>query len=140
MAGKPQQPKSYKLTPKEKIMADTFLNSGKKISKVKAVMAAYPNASYVSARSMAGENFAKPRIQAYLADHDMESQQTIIEMQKQREDKRLAFDAARDIQDRIHGKSKQMVEVNSTAISLTIDLSGGAESLSNALESGETGI
>lgn len=124
----------YKLTPKQKIMADTYLNSDRKISKTKAVQIAYPNVSNdVSAASMAYENFRKPQVQAYLRDHEVEAQQTIIEMQQQREDKRLAFDAARDIQDRIHGKAKQMVEVNSTAISLSIDLSGGVLSPSKAL-------
>ncbi len=124
----------YKLTPKEKLMADTYLNSNKLISKTKAVQIAYPNVkNAITAGAMASQNFKKLRIQAYLADHDVDSQQTIIEMQQQREDKRLAFDAARDIQDRIHGKAKQMVEVNSTAISLSIDLSGGVLSPSKAL-------
>ncbi|SRR6266542_1796458 len=125
------------LTAKEKIMADAFLNSGKKISKVKAVMEAYPNANYVSARSMAAENFAKPRIQAYLADHEEEAQQTIVEMMNQRDDKRLALDAAKDIQDRVHGKAKQMVEVNSTSVSMSIDLTGGAVVASKAPETKE---
>lgn len=126
------------LTAKQKIMADAYLNSEKKISKTKAVQAAYPNVrDRITAGVMAHENFNKPNVQAYLADHDEESQQTIIEMQKQREDKRLAFDAARDIQDRIHGKSKQSVEVNSTSINLSIDLSGGILSPSKASEAKE---
>lgn len=134
MSKSPKDVPAFKpLTPKEKIMADTWLKAEKKISKTKAAQVAYPTATYDSARQLAASGFAKPHVQAYLADHDQEAQQTIVEMMQQREDKRLAFDAARDLEDRIHGKAKQQVEVNSTSVSMTIDLTGGVLSPSEAL-------
>lgn len=134
MSKSPNDVPAFKpLTPKEKIMADTWLKAGKRISKTKAALEAYPNAGYESAKVLAHRGFSKANVQAYLANHDEEAQGTIVEMMQQREDKRLAFDAARDLQDRIHGKAKQQVEVNSTSVSMTIDLTGGVLSPSEAL-------
>lgn len=80
-----------------------------------------------AARVETARVLAKPSVQAMLSEFDVESQATIVEMMNQRDDKRLAFDAAKDIQDRVYGKAKQSVEVNSTSISLSIDLSGQSQ-------------
>lgn len=139
--GKDNTALAKKLTAKEKIMADTFLNSGKTISKTKAVLAAYPNVKPSSAGAVAYQNFNKLHVQAYLANADDESQGVIVKSMQQLTDRRLAFDAAKDIQDRLHGKATQRVEAQSTSVKLMIDLSGqGVPELpqqgSQALDSG----
>lgn len=116
-----------KLTRKQKAFADELLKD-KKLSATQAILRTYnvtPKGS--TARTIAAQNLAKPSIQAYLSTHDHESQLTIVEMMKQREDKRLAFDSARDIQDRLHGKATQRTEVKTTGITLNLDLTSSLE-------------
>jgi phage terminase small subunit len=114
-----------KLTRKQKAFADTLLDNPK-MSATQAALKTYGKpdkpATYNTARDIASENLSKPHIQLYLQNHDYESQSTIVEMMKQREDKRLAFDAAKDIQDRVHGRATQRVEQHTEGITLHIDL------------------
>ena len=119
--------KQPKLTRKQQAFVNELLQDTK-LSATQAAMRTYGTTdkpmSYDTARAVAAENLTKPSIQQYLSDHDFDSQTTIVEMMKQREDKRLAFDAARDVQDRIHGKATQRVETVNTGINLSIDLTG----------------
>lgn len=109
------------LTRKQKAFADTLLNNPK-MSATKAALQTYNTTKDYVAKNIASENLTKPNIQSYLAKHDNTAQHTIVEMMNQREDKRLAFDAARDIEDRVHGKATQRVEQHTTGVSLVIDL------------------
>lgn len=116
---------SPKLTRKQKAFADELLND-KKLSATQAALRTYGKTAqpttYRTARQIATENMAKPSIQSYLNSHDYESQAVIVKSMTQEADKRLAFDAARDIQDRLHGKATQKVEQTSTGVTLVIDL------------------
>lgn len=112
----------YKLTRKQRAFADKLLDNPK-MSATQAVRETYNIKQEGStARTMAAQNLAVPSIQQYLNSHDYESQSTIVEMMKQREDKRLAYDAAKDIQDRIHGKATQKVEQTTVSLSFGMDL------------------
>lgn len=74
------------------------------------------------AESIASENLRKPAIMLHLQNHSAEAELRVLEMMKQDEDKRLAFDASRDILDRVHGKATQRVEQQSTSVNISIDL------------------
>lgn len=93
------------LTRKQKVFADALLDNPK-LSATKAALRAYDTTRGTAAQ-IGMENLLKPTVQLYLEQHDYESQSTIVEMMNQRTDKRLAFDAAKDIQDRVHGKAMQ---------------------------------
>lgn len=111
-----------KLTRKQKAFADKLIDNPK-MSATQAILQTYNVKSEGStARTVAAQNLAKPSIQAYLDKHDYESQTIIVKTMKQTDDKRLAYDAARDIQDRLHGKAKQSIETTTTGVTLTIDL------------------
>lgn len=71
---------------------------------------------------MGNENLSKPNILMHLQNHSAEAEVRVLEMMKQDEDKRLAFDASRDILDRVHGKATQRVETQSTSVNISIDL------------------
>jgi phage terminase small subunit len=112
-----------KLTRKQSAFVQYLLENPKD-SATKAAIAAYNVTTPHSAEVMAQENMRKPAIMAVLADHAIEAENTVVEFMKQRDDKRLAFDASRDLLDRTHGKATQRMEVQSTAVSITIDLTG----------------
>lgn len=71
---------------------------------------------------MGNENLSKPNILMHLQNHSTEAEIRVLEMMKQDEDKRLAFDASKDILDRVHGKATQRIEQQSTSVNISIDL------------------
>jgi hypothetical protein len=113
-----------KLTRKQKVfvkhLIDNPTSSGKE-----AAMKAYNTTTDLAARSIASENLTKPNILAVLQGYDQIAQETIAELALQREDKRLAFDASKDILDRIHGKATQNIKSTSVTAAITLDLTGG---------------
>jgi len=120
-------PAQRPLTRKQKLFADTLIQNPK-LTGTEIVQEIYNTSTKNAATVIASDNLTKANIQLYLAKHDVQAQETITEMMLQREDKRLAFDAAKDIQDRLHGKAKQAVDINSTSVSLTIDLTSALDS------------
>ena len=110
-----------KLTRKQKAFAD-FLKNNPKASATEAAAQTYNVSTRKSAEVIASENLGKPEIQAYLAKADDHSQMVILQSMYSK-DERLAFDAARDVQDRLHGKATQRVEQHSTSVNLNLSLS-----------------
>jgi phage terminase small subunit len=110
-----------KLTRKQKAFVKYALEHPKE-SFTEAAVQSYNVINRHSAKVIAAENLTKPVIQTLLLEADQDSQMTIKEMMQQRQDKRLAFDAARDIQDRLHGKATIRQEVKSQTVSVNINL------------------
>lgn len=106
-----------------------------KISATEAAARSYDVTSRMTAGAIASENLQKPQIQQILRNHAEMAEQRIATLMKQDDDKRLAFDAARDIQDRVHGKATQRVEQATTTVKFTIDLS--SPSLPDSVIDGE---
>ena len=110
-----------KLTRKQASFVKELL-SDSKISATQAVKKTYNVTSDGSARQLASENLTKPSILMHLQNHSTEAEIRVLEMMKQDDDKRLAFDASKDILDRVHGKATQRVETQSTSVNISIDL------------------
>lgn len=120
-----------KLTRKQKAFADALLNDNK-ISATQAVIdAGYDVKDRHIARQIAGENFQKPAIQAYLDIHAQQATDTVLEIMSLSRSKAddsshatVALRAAQDILDRKHGKAVQQVETRSVGVTIAIDLTG----------------
>lgn len=113
--------KSIKLTRKQKAFADELVANPKQ-SATKAVLKTYnvkPIGS--SARTIAAQNLAKPSIQLYLDKHVQKAKNRVVELiDSDKED--IALRASDSILDRTLGKATQRTEVQTTGVTLTIDL------------------
>lgn len=110
-----------KLTRKQKAFADELL-ADKKISATEAIVRAYNVEDRNTASVMGVENLRKPSIIAYLDQHVQMAKSRVVELASQDEDKRLSFDASRDILDRTLGKATQKIETQNTSINLVISM------------------
>lgn len=74
--------------------------------------------------STVSEILHKPKTLAYLESKTAEAEQVIVQTMSNKKDRRLAFDAAREVLDRTHGKAVQKTEVSGNFLNVNIDLSG----------------
>lgn len=110
-----------KLTRKQQAFVRHLLDNPKD-SATEAARQAYNVSSDNSASLIASENLRKPQIMAYLENYSTKAEHTIVKHMVQDKDKRLSFDAARDILDRLHGKATQRQEVKSTSVTVNVNL------------------
>jgi phage terminase small subunit len=112
-----------RLTRKQKAIADIIM-ADKKISGTQAALdAGYTkNGSRHVARQLARETLQNPAVLAYMNKASDEAEHRIIGLMKQRKNNRLAFDASKDILDRVHGKAVQKSEVKSQSIQVNVNL------------------
>jgi len=134
---------SLKLTRKQKAFADTLL-ANPKMSATQAAHLTYNSINKKTSSVIATENLAKPSIQVYLEKHADTALQDNIEIAKYAKeygmtgDKQgasyasVAMNINKDILDRTYGKAKQQVDINSTAVSLTIDLTSALSGEENS--------
>lgn len=95
--------------------------SQKKKNATQAYKVVHPDASDVTARTNAYKLLQKPASQIYLQEHISKAKETIVElMSSDKDDIRLR--SAVDILDRTHGRATQRTEVQTTGITLNIDL------------------
>lgn len=125
---------NIKLTRKQKAFADHLLNNPKD-SATKAVQATYDTDSYTTQRHIASDNLTKANIRAYLDIHSQQAENTVLEVMdySNRYGKQggkegasyatVALNSAKDILDRVHGKARQQIDVQSTSVNINIDLS-----------------
>lgn len=111
----------HKLTRKQKAFADELL-ADKKISATEAIVRAYDVEDRATAGVMAYENLNKPQIMAYLDEHVSMAKSRIVELSSQQEDKRLSFDASRDILDRTLGKATQKIVTENANVNITVSM------------------
>lgn len=118
-----------KLTRKQQHFVDLLL-SDKKISATESAMQAYNASNRNTAKSIAQENLTKPAIQSYLAKHSNTVEQVLLNTMTEWQDhekprqREIAIDVAKYVHDKIHGKAKQITEVQSSGVTLNIDLTG----------------
>lgn len=122
-----------KLTRKQKNFADELLANPKN-SATKAVQKTYNAPRMEVAKVIAHQNMQKPNIQRYLELHANTALQDNLEIAKY--SKEFGSEGGRDgapyaevarkinesVLDRVYGKARQQVEVTSTSLNLTIDL------------------
>jgi hypothetical protein len=123
----------HKLTAKQKAFADALL-ADKKMSATQSALLAYgkPNkpTTYNTAKMIASENLAKPNIMAYLANHAIDAENTLVEVMNEAKQlvaespgyASVARQSASDILDRVYGKATQRIESTSTSVVIGIDL------------------
>lgn len=91
-----------------------------------AYLKTHPTISRDSARASVAELLAKPSAQIYLQKHISLAKQKIVHLTRDGKDE-VALRAAQDILDREYGKAKQSVEMHTTGVTLTIDLTSSLE-------------
>lgn len=118
-----------KLTRKQQHFVDLLL-SDKKISATESARRSYNTTTSNSASLIASENLRKPQIISYLAKHSNTVEQVLINTMTEWQDhekprqREIAIDVAKYVHDKIHGKAKQITEVQSSGVTLNIDLTG----------------
>jgi phage terminase small subunit len=137
------------LTRKQQIFVQHLIDHPKASAK-SAAQAAYNVTTEKSAEVIASENLRKPEIVAYLENHAQDAKSTLLEVMRYSKEHgktfskegaayaAVAVNASKDVLDRVYGKAKQQVEINSTAVTLSIDLSGGNQTASSIIEGEET--
>ncbi len=132
---------TVKLTRKQKAFADTLL-SNPLASGTDAALATYNTKDKVTAGAISYENLRKPQIQQYLELHANTALQDNLEIAKYSKMygdtgtkegaayAGVAVSINKDIQDRAWGKARQQVDINSTSVSLTIDLTSSLTEVS----------
>ena len=115
------------LTRKQKAFADYLLNNPK-ASATEAIKATYNVTTNASAGVTANENLKKPNVFKYLHTHSINAEQVITDFLTLKDsdkvsEKRLAYDSATQVLDRVHGKPTQTVVTEGRHITLNIDSS-----------------
>lgn len=129
---------NIKLTRKQRVFADELL-SNPKGSMTDAAEKAYDVVKRDTAKVIAHQNINKPNIMAYLELHADKALQDNLEIAKY--SKEFGSEGGRDnapyaevarkinesLLDRRYGKARQQVEVTSTSLNLTIDLTSSLD-------------
>lgn len=89
----------------------------------KAYKEVHPTASTVTAATNAYKLLAKPEAQIYLEQHITKARNKVVELIDSPKEN-IALMASQDVLDRERGKARQVTEVRSTSLALTIDLTG----------------
>lgn len=104
-----------------KTILDIIAGQGKEQNAKKAYLEVHPNAAPTTAESNVSQLMAKPEAQIYLQEHITRASNKVVEL-VDNEKPDIALRAAQDVLDRSHGKAKQQVDMNTTGVTLTIDL------------------
>lgn len=131
MKEQPFQQAQPKLTKKQRAFVQHILENPKD-SATKAALAAYGKpdkpTTYLSAGAIASENLRKPQIIMALgmANEKVESvlMNTVNDYgtSEKIQERTLAVDTAKYIHDKLHGKAKQQIDVQSTSVNISINL------------------
>lgn len=116
-----------KLTRKQQAFVDGIINNPK-LSATEIAERVYNTFNRDTARAIAGENLAKPNIISHLETYSTLTENVLINSINRYKNSDILEEVkeanlnSRWIHDKIHGKAKQSMDVNSASISLTIDL------------------
>ena len=134
-SGTPYVNDGHKLTRKQKAFADKLLENPKQ-SATQAVAETYNVKTRRTAEVMASENLRKPEILAYLHANAETAENTVLDvMNYSRElgksgDKSganyasVALASAKEVLDRVHGKSVTKIHATTKAVVINVDLTG----------------
>lgn len=115
-----------KLTIKQSNFVAELLKD-KKISATQAVRNTYNVESINGASQIATDNLRNPKILQHLQANSVRAESVIVDLlEDKKSEVRLA--SAKDILDRVHGKSTQRIEQTTTGVTLTIDLTSALDS------------
>lgn len=130
-------PKHLKpLTPKQEAFIQEIITNPKQ-SATQAAFKTYDVKTKQAAAVIAHNNLQRPAIISKLAEHAANAEDTMLEImdyakrygkelngQKEQGSSyaAIALNAAKDIQDRVHGKATQRIEQTTTSVNLNIDL------------------
>ena len=115
-----------KLTHKQQIFVKHLIDNPK-ASGTEAALMAY-NTDRVTAATISTENLRKPQIVSKLAEYNDLVENTLLNTVSEWGDnesvskRALAIDTSKFIHDKIHGKSKQQLDISSVALNLNLDL------------------
>lgn len=126
-----QEQTGRKLTRRMKALADLAIDRPE-LSNTEIYKRTYGVKSREVAKTLASRAFANANVLAYMEAADRGAQEKIVSLSRQGKDNRLAFDASRDILDRLHGKATQRIDKQSTGVTVNIDLSGGTQAGADA--------
>lgn len=118
-----------KLTRKQKAFVD-YVIAHPKDSYTEAAAQTYSIAKRNTARSVATENLTKPAIQSALSSHvelvESAISKTVTDWKDENNSRKreIAMQNAQWIHDKIFGKSKQQLDISSTSVTLSLDLTG----------------
>ncbi len=133
--GTPYVNDGHKLTRKQKAFADTLL-ANPKMSATEATKRTYNVTTQRSAEVVASENLSKPEIMSYLVANAETAENTVLDvMNYSRElgksgDKSgasyasVALASAKEVLDRVHGKSVTKIDATTKAVVINVDLTG----------------
>lgn len=116
------------LTRKQQAFVNHLIENPK-ASATEAVRQSYKPTTENAARAIASENLTKPNIVMALSKANSRVEQVLMntvdqwgdhEKPRQRE---IAIDTAKYIHDKIHGKAKQQLDIQSTSVKINIDMS-----------------
>lgn len=98
-----------------------IIASQKGVNQTQAYKMVHPNATDNTARNNASQLLKKPEAQIYLQKHIDKARTTMVTLLDAEKDD-IKLRAATDILDRTQGKAVQRTEVNSSILTLNIDL------------------
>lgn len=122
-----QLKKPRPLTYKQKAFIKHIIDNPKS-SATEAAKSVYAVKSAHTAEQIAYENLRKPEIVSKLSYHNQLIEDTLIntvndwKTEENSRKREIAVDTAKYIHDKIHGRAKQQVDVNTTGTTLIIDL------------------
>lgn len=111
-----------KLTRKQKAWADTYIVD-KKAPLTDIARQTYNVTDSKVAHDISRQNLENPRIQVYLEQHVDKAREKIVSLISSDKEE-IALRASQDVIDRTHGKATQRTEVQSSKLSIHIDLTG----------------
>lgn len=126
---------SSKLTPKQRVFVQEYVDN--RGNGTKAALKAYGTddkpVAYSTAHSIASENLQKPSIVMALGRFNDMIESKIVrtiedwgDSDKPRE-REIAVDLMKYSHDKIHGRASQSVNISSTHVNISLDLTGGAQ-------------
>lgn len=124
-----------RLTAKEKRYVEAIAEGKTRRDAVRGAYDVKPDGSVKTLDKMADLIEKRPAVMALLQRHEEEAQQSVIDVMRYAREygstrdrdgaqyARVALDGANSLLDRIHGKAKQSIDVQSTTVNINIDLS-----------------
>ena len=105
--------KLKKLTKKQKIFADEYIETGNGTKSAKKAYNAKTDTPDNTNAAIASENLKKPNIKVYLDEHVEEAKLRIVELSKSAKNENVRYSANKDIIDRNRGKAPQGIDITS---------------------------
>lgn len=114
------------MKPKTKAFVDELLKNPK-LSQTEAYMRTHKTTNARSAGVSASKLLAKPNILIYMEEHVDMARNKVVQLMNTASREDIQFRSAQDVLDRVYGKPKQAVELQSKVLKINIDLTSAIE-------------